>query len=785
MTTVKLPPHKCVSFFQHKGTKGRQRHKELHLTLKHKQAKLINNILFYLLTIISSPISNKILIDLIESLSYHLNINFIIEDFNMVFNIQETKRLLSNDSLHSSGEDAVETTPREIRINVADLLPQQELLREVTVDHDHGLTYKDISVMNLVDCKADPKIPFTTQGDPVKFTQRQRGILLQVADKIRRGIPFEILGRMEEKAGIPASIMNKKTWDDLMVVGGGYAKPNESLSAAIDRTQSAMGYTYLLGLVSRPTSDLNTIGKRQAFIKHLAFEDRNLLHSLQTELKELGAAEAQTLSFFDGKLQIPGCIQEQYYKYNEWINERLNRSAISLEMSSSLCKIRKLTSTFIQGASIVVFPLYSLSVTGALGQEAEENLDFLTSRFIGQSGPLFAMTSLMDPYTKAVAALSAATSCAMNIKNKTKWMVADFSIDSILQNKLVSVATYYKRMKALYTLMLKYPTLTQSLEHFDKLKAFYEDESLKPLFHALESNTFNGNASFFFRRGNTLVAWSMLQQEETLNKLEVAMTAIGEIDAFVSTASLLENQEEGAQGYCLAEFNTESDTPDIDLEGFWNPMVDPNVVVPNTLKLGRKHGTPNAIITGPNAAGKSTTARAVLASVDLALSLGIIPAKRGKITPFERVITSMNVADDLAQGKSKFQAETTMMKNIREEIKALPKGKFAFVVLDELMTGTSEAEGSAIALASMEDLGNIPNAFSYFITHDGRSPQLEQNTGNFRNFKMSVDHETLRPLYTIEPGVSDQKIAMLVAERVGMDEIVLNRAKEIMNESKK
>ena len=67
-------------------------------------------------------------------------------------------------------------------------------------------------------------------------------------------------------------------------------------------------------------------------------------------------------------------------------------------------------------------------------------------------------------------------------------------------------------------------------------------------------------------------------------------------------------------------------------------------------------GTRNITLTGPNAGGKSTFLMGMTTSLLLSQTFGIAPAKEAKLTPFDKINTSINIMDDIAAGKSLFMA---------------------------------------------------------------------------------------------------------------------------------
>ena len=92
-------------------------------------------------------------------------------------------------------------------------------------------------------------------------------------------------------------------------------------------------------------------------------------------------------------------------------------------------------------------------------------------------------------------------------------------------------------------------------------------------------------------------------------------------------------------------------------------------IVKNTIKLGGGNNR-NAIITGPNAGGKSTFIKSLTLSILFSQTLGITTANSFKLTPFSLVNTYLNIPD--IKGKeSLFEAEMHRAREHLVKLKSL------------------------------------------------------------------------------------------------------------------
>ncbi|HEY3333082.1 MAG TPA: DNA mismatch repair protein MutS [Capsulimonadaceae bacterium] len=182
------------------------------------------------------------------------------------------------------------------------------------------------------------------------------------------------------------------------------------------------------------------------------------------------------------------------------------------------------------------------------------------------------------------------------------------------------------------------------------------------------------------------------------------------------------------------------------------------------------------IITGPNAAGKSTYLRQVAVCVLLAQMGSFIPADSATIGLVDRIFTRVGAQDDLASGQSTFMVEMNETANILNN--ATDR---SLVVLDEVGRGTSTFDGLALAWAIAEYLHAI-GAKTLFATHYHQLNDLEKQLDGAKNYRIAVkeqgDHIVW--LRKIMPGGTDKSYGVQVARLAGLPETVLQRAAEIL-----
>ena len=135
------------------------------------------------------------------------------------------------------------------------------------------------------------------------------------------------------------------------------------------------------------------------------------------------------------------------------------------------------------------------------------------------------------------------------------------------------------------------------------------------------------------------------------------------------------------------------------------------------------NGAPNiALITGPNASGKSTYLRQIALIVLLAQIGSFVPAEEAVVGLCDRIFTRIGLYDRIGAGESTFMTEMIETAEILHH--ATPR---SLILLDELGRGTSTYDGLAVARAVLEFVHNHPKlkTRTLFATHYHELAELE------------------------------------------------------------
>ena len=112
--------------------------------------------------------------------------------------------------------------------------------------------------------------------------------------------------------------------------------------------------------------------------------------------------------------------------------------------------------------------------------------------------------------------------------------------------------------------------------------------------------------------------------------------------------------------------------------------------------------------------------------------------------------------------------------------------KNSLLILDEIGRGTSTFDGLAIAWAVIEHIANrnLLGAKTLFATHYHLLTELEEKMDNVKNYCIAVKEkgDDIVFLRKIIPGGTDRSYGIEVAKLAGVPDMVIERAKEILNE---
>jgi len=190
------------------------------------------------------------------------------------------------------------------------------------------------------------------------------------------------------------------------------------------------------------------------------------------------------------------------------------------------------------------------------------------------------------------------------------------------------------------------------------------------------------------------------------------------------------------------------------------------------------------LLTGPNMAGKSAYMRQNALIILLAHVGSFVPAEAAEICLVDQIFSRVGASDNLAAGQSTFWVEMAETARILHQATS-----HSFVIIDEVGRGTSTYDGLAIAWAILEYLHNNPQARPWvlFATHYHELTDLEKALSRLRNYHLAVEERSgkLIFLYQLRPGPIRRSFGISVAEKAGLPQPLIQRAREILRHLEK
>ncbi|WP_411354757.1 DNA mismatch repair protein MutS [Peptoniphilus harei] len=255
-------------------------------------------------------------------------------------------------------------------------------------------------------------------------------------------------------------------------------------------------------------------------------------------------------------------------------------------------------------------------------------------------------------------------------------------------------------------------------------------------------------------------------------RIQILADKLSKLDSLLSLAKV-----SNLNNYVRPSFNNEGF---IEIKAGRHPIVESYIkdefFVPNDTYIDTKNNMIH-IITGPNMAGKSTYMRQV-ALITIMAHIGcFVPCDSCNISLVDRIFTRIGASDNLAMGQSTFMVE---MKEVADIIQNATSN--SLLILDEVGRGTSTFDGLAIANAIIEYIAENIKAKTLFATHYHELVHLEEKYDSVENLTIAVDRQEddIIFLRKIIKGFTNNSYGIDVAKLAGIDDRIINRAKDIL-----
>jgi DNA mismatch repair protein MutS2 len=197
--------------------------------------------------------------------------------------------------------------------------------------------------------------------------------------------------------------------------------------------------------------------------------------------------------------------------------------------------------------------------------------------------------------------------------------------------------------------------------------------------------------------------------------------------------------------------------------------------IPVNLKLDDQNSI--LVISGPNAGGKTVTLKTVgLLQVMLQAGLLVSVSPDSEMGIFKQLMIHIGDTQSLEFELSTYSSHLKNMKHFIENA----NGKTLFFI-DELGSGSDPNLGGAFAEVIMEELA-FRHAFGIVTTHYLNLKVMANKVKGIINGAMQFDEQNLLPLYKLQVGQPGSSYTFSIAERIGLDKKLINKARKLVDE---
>jgi len=166
------------------------------------------------------------------------------------------------------------------------------------------------------------------------------------------------------------------------------------------------------------------------------------------------------------------------------------------------------------------------------------------------------------------------------------------------------------------------------------------------------------------------------------------------------------------------------------------------------------------LITGPNAAGKTTLLKTTIFNILISQQIGFGFYKSASLAPYDSIHCYINIPDTSARD-SLFQAEARRCKDILTQIESSHKTHRHFCVFDELYSGTNPYEAIGSAYSFLSYLNKYDNVTFMLTTHYLDLCKRLDSNEKIANFHMTTHSSTInndfKYTYKMVEGISTIK----------------------------
>lgn len=224
-----------------------------------------------------------------------------------------------------------------------------------------------------------------------------------------------------------------------------------------------------------------------------------------------------------------------------------------------------------------------------------------------------------------------------------------------------------------------------------------------------------------------------------------------------------------------------SDASVVDLKQAYHPLLklynqkNNKSTIPTTISLNEKNRI--LVISGPNAGGKTVTLKTV-GLLQLMVQSGLLVPVHPESTfgLFKQLMIHIGDTQSLEYDLSTYSSHLLHMKYFMENA----NGRTLFFI-DELGSGSDPNLGGAFAEVILQELVK-KHSLGIVTTHYLNLKVMANHTPGVINGAMSFDEVSLMPLYKLLIGKPGSSYTFAIAERIGLDKKLIERARQLVDE---
>ncbi len=551
-------------------------------------------------------------------------------------------------------------------------------------------------------------------------------------------------------------ILSQYAVKDLHLISGSTSAPEQSVLRNLGKTITVSGEVMLANVLLNPSTDITKLIRRQELIQYI-IEQPELITQIENNLNTFSENEDGLISLLDPLDLINNPIFERMDPA-EALGLKLD-SSYSIEIFRRALQAWEVFDLTSLPSALIPILLAQIRQAGGIAASLPKSAFTIGGLILGEWFMIH-LTKLM--YQQEFAYY---TYVIERTIRPAKALFSAMKLWETLENHPIFMDT-----------LSNYPGFYQlkSSPEVKKILALLENPAEKPPTNFWEYFTTNAGR---YQKAITLFA----KHKDLLLPI---IQATGEIDAWLTIVRFAKSgQQREKNPITFAHFIEQSASPSLHLSQFWSPHLEPKIAVPNNIKSGSGYPA-NTVITGPNAAGKSTNMDAIAIAVLLAQTFGVVPAQYAKITPFSLIHTHMDISAEVAAGLSTFKAETVRAMELMEHVEKMDQQQFSLSLMDEIFSSTNPTEGEAGTYGFLKIIANNSKAINICTTHYPRPILLaERYPDIFQNMHVRAEiiEGKLAYNYLLKPGPSQQHIAIRILEEEGVQPSFLDIATDIIN----